>query len=151
MLQSIAIDKVELHQVHVLPDGSIAARENPDYIHFSFQYLGLSFIGTLDTHHADNPTLELRGTAGLLPFSIQGRKERADIAQIIQHSKRLAPIRLGYRMDNRIEVIAQNPVQKPITSTHLLASAVEIIVHIEPYLQLLAKYLIAAPHKPTNL
>jgi hypothetical protein len=146
MLSSAAnLPDVELHHMRVQADGSITVRADEQEIRFTFQHLGFAFTGTLLTGGVD-AQLELQGTAGLMPFSIQNPTARAEIGEIIRHSKDICGVKMSYRMDNRIQIIGHGPVVRPITTTHLLAAAIEIIISLEPYLKLFAKHLAPAPN-----
>lgn len=144
MLPATKLGSYELHHLRVLEDGSITTREDEHEIRFRFHHLGFAFTGTLHTGGAD-PMLELRGTAGLLPFSIQNSTARQDISDLIHQCREIGGVRLSYRMDNRIQIIGTAPVLRPVTSTHLLTASVAIILGLEPYLQLFAKYLTPLP------
>ncbi len=139
---------LELHRVHVRPDGTVEAR-NVQRLKFRFQHHGFYFKGRIKTDVAE-PLLELAGGTGMLPFTAQDTNRRKEIVEIIKSSRSLPNVKFVFRFDNRIFTKGIMPIKKPITATHMMAATVETILIMEPYLQLLSGYLIPDQSKPVH-
>lgn len=97
----------------------------------------------------DGGTLRIAGDVGPLPYTAESPAARAGLGQIaVDANDVLGPT---FRFSQgRILMIAAEPVQRPLTATHVVAAAATILLPATPYLDLIAVYVRPplAPSRP---
>lgn len=136
-----ALDRIQFEQ-----DGSIRVGQAGRPLEFSFGYLGLQFGAS--TRRIDSGTiLQVAADVAPAPYSVEGATLRRSVHAVIEASQFLLCSRLVVTRQKRIYCIGKASVSTPSTPTDLLSGAVEIVLEIKPYLDMLAEIL---PTWPRN-
>jgi len=108
-------------------------------IQFDFTYRFIRFVCRYQ-HDERGGSLKLAGDVGPLPFTAESPAARAGLGQIvIEANDVLGPT---FRFSQgRILVVASEPVQPPLTASHIIAAAAAILIPIAPYLELISVYI----------
>lgn len=88
----------------------------------------------------DGGTLRIAGDVGPLPFTAESPAARAGLNQIAADANDLLGPTFRFSQ-GRILLIAAEPVQRPLTATHVVAAAVAILIPVAPYLDLISVYI----------
>lgn len=118
-------------------------------IQFDFTWHQIRFTCRYHEGETGGGILRIAGDVGPLPYTAESPAARAGLAQIaIEANDVLGPT---FRFSQgRILMIAAEPVQPPLTATHVVAAAATILLPATPYLELISVYVRPplAPAKP---
>lgn len=116
---------------------------------FSFAYIGLRFGA--NTRKIDSGTiLQVAADIGPDPYSVEGADLRRAVHAIIEESQHLPYSRLVITKQKRIFCIGKASVNTPSAPVDLISAAVEIMLDIKPYLDMLAEILPGWPSDGNN-
>lgn len=108
-------------------------------IQFDFAYRQIHFACRYQEGAAGG-TLRLAGDVGHLPFTAESPAARAGLAQIVAEANDVLGSTFRFSQ-GRILMVAGEPVQRPLTATHMVAAAATILIPATPYLDLIAVYV----------
>jgi hypothetical protein len=130
-----ALDRIQFEQ-----DGSVSVGHAGRPVEFSFGYQGLRF--SANTRRIDSGTiLQVAADVAPDPYSVEGATLRRSVHAIIDASQFLSNCRLIITKQKRICCIGKAQILQPSAPTDLLSGAVEIILEVKPYLDMLAEIL----------
>ncbi|HEX9448912.1 MAG TPA: hypothetical protein VF920_13065 [Dongiaceae bacterium] len=113
-------------------------------LEFSFAYQGLRFGA--NTRRVDSGTiLQVAADVAPDPYSVEGASLRRAVHAIIDASHALSNCRLVVTRQKRIFCIGKAAVPESSMPKDVISGAVEIVLEIKPYLDMLAEILPAWP------
>lgn len=130
---------LEAASVTVGDDGNLAQKPE-ELLRFAFSYAGIHFVAQAE-RRPDSGVLLLQGDLGPMPFSAEGTSRRGDIAAVLAGAQRLSFGSIGLSSDQRIRLLAEQPMVGPLTPVRVLAVVTAILVRAKPWLDLLDMYL----------
>lgn len=127
---ALPLDLEGLETLPVSPGGIIQFDFSWRQVRFTCRYQDASEGGTL----------RIAGDVGPLPYTAESPAARAGLAHIvIEANDVLGPT---FRFSQgRILMVAGEPVQRPVTATHVVATAATILLPATPYLDLISVYV----------
>lgn len=136
---ALPLDIESLETLPVQPGGIIQFDFRWRQIHFTCRY----------QEGGDGGMLRIAGDVGPLPFTAESPAARAGLNHIVADANDL----LGptFRLSQgRILFVAAEPVQRPLTATHVVAAAAVMLIPAAPYLDLISVYVRPplAPFRP---
>lgn len=98
---------------------------------------------------ADGGTLRIAGDVGPLPYTAESPAARAGLGHIVVEANDVLGPTFRFSQ-GRILMVAGEPVQRPLTATHVVTAAATILLPATPYLDLIAVFVRPplAPAKP---
>ncbi|MDY0882695.1 hypothetical protein ACFPL7_07025 [Dongia soli] len=133
-----------LDHIHFAQDGSVRIGRSGKPIEFSFIYQGLCFnAGTRMVE--GGAILQVAADIGPDPYTVEGITLRKSVHAVIEATQQLICSRLIVSRQRRIFCIGKASVASPTAPVELLSGAIEIVLEIKPYLDMLAEVL---PHWP---
>jgi hypothetical protein len=139
-----ALDHIQFEQ-----DGTVRVGQNGKPLEFSFGYLGLRFGA--NTRNIDTGTiLQVAADIAPDPYSVEGADLRRAVHAIIEESQHLNYSRLVITKQKRIFCIGKASVNTPAAPVDLISAAVEIMLDVKPYLDMLAEILPSWPSGSGN-
>lgn len=136
---------VELGELDLLPDGTVALKNGRGHVEFSFSAYGLNFSCNTRLIEA-GPILQIAAEIGSDPYTAEGAYLR-DSAHAIIHASQSAPAcRLMVSRQKRIYCVGRARLAQPWTPTALLSAAAGLILEVRPYLMVLRDILPKWPH-----
>jgi len=130
-----ALDRIQFEQ-----DGSVRVGEYGRPVEFSFAFQGLQFGAS--TRLVDSGTiLQVAADIAPDPYSVEGAALRRSVHAIIDASQALSYSRLVITRQKRIYCIGKAAISTPAAPRDLLSAAVEILLEIKPYLEMLGEIL----------
>ncbi len=134
-----ALDHIQFAQ-----DGSVRIGRPGKSIEFAFGYQGLRFGAS--TRLVEGGTiLQVAADIAPDPYTVEGITLRRAVHAVIDASQQLSSSRLIVTRQKRIFCIGKASISSPSTPVDLLSSAIEILLEIKPYLDLLAEVLPSWP------
>jgi hypothetical protein len=134
-----ALDHIQFAQ-----DGSIRIGRPGKPIEFAFGYQGLRFGAS--TRLVEGGTiLQVAADIAPDPYTVEGITLRRSVHAVIEASQQLVCSRLIVTRQKRIFCIGKATIASPSAPVELLSGAIEIVLEIKPYLDMLAEIL---PHWP---
>jgi hypothetical protein len=129
-----------LDRIHFEQDGSVRVGQAGRPLEFSFAYLGLRFGAS--TRMVDSGTiLQVAADVAPDPYSVEGASLRRAVHAIIDASHELNNCRLVVTKQKRIFCIGKATVPQSSAPVDVISGAVEIVLEIKPYLDMLAEIL----------
>ncbi|HVJ42628.1 MAG TPA: hypothetical protein VM639_14080 [Dongiaceae bacterium] len=139
-----ALDRIQFEQ-----DGSVRVGERGRPLEFSFGFQGLRFGA--NTRQIDSGTiLQVAADIAADPYSVEGATLRRSVHAVIDASQALPYSRLVITKQKRIFCIGKAALPTPAAPKDLLSGAVEILLDIKPYLEMLAEILPNWPRHDQN-
>lgn len=130
-----ALDRIQFEQ-----DGSVRVGQSGRPLEFSFSYQGLQFGA--NTRRIDSGMiLQVAADVAPDPYTVEGVALRRAVHAVIEASQFLSYSRLVVTKQKRIFCIGKTSVTTPSTPTDILSGAVEIMLEIRPYLDMLAEIM----------
>jgi hypothetical protein len=129
-----------LNRIQFEQDGSVRMGQSGRPLEFSFAYLGLRFGAS--TRQVDSGTiLQVAADVAPDPYSVEGASLRRAVHAVIDASHDLSNCRLVVTKQKRIYCIGKATVPQSATPAEVISGAVEIVLEIKPYLDMLAEIL----------
>ena len=130
-----ALDRIQFER-----DGSVRMGQGGRPVEFSFAYQGLRFGAS--TRQIDSGTiLQVAADVAPDPYSVEGAALRRSVHAVIEASQHLACSRLVVTKQKRIFCIGKAAMPDHSAPKDLLSGAVEIVLEIKPYLDMLAEIM----------
>lgn len=136
-----ALDHIQFAQ-----DGSIRIGRPGKPLEFAFGYQGLKF-GASTRPIEGGAILQLAADIAPDPYTVEGVTLRRSVHAVIEASQYLTCSRLVVTRQKRIFCIGKAAVASPGAPADLLSGAVEILLEIKPYLDMLAELLPTWPRE----
>jgi hypothetical protein len=135
-----------LEHIEFAQDGSVRLGRHGKPIEFSFVYQGLRFnAGTRMVE--GGAILQVAADIGPDPYTVEGITLRKSVHAVIEASQQLICSRLIVSRQRRIFCIGKAAVASPSAPIELLSGAIEIILEIKPYLDMLAELMPSWPRE----
>ena len=135
-----------LDHIHFDQDGSVRIGRPGKPIEFSFIYQGLRFNASTRMVEG-GAILQVAADIGPDPYTVEGITLRKSVHAVIDATQQLICSRLIVSRQRRIFCIGKASVSSPTAPVELLSGAIEIVLEIKPYLDMLAEVL---PHWPRD-
>jgi hypothetical protein len=137
---------VELNELDVLADGSVALNRDRANVEFAFRACGLPFSAV--TRLTDSgAVLQVAADVASDPYSVEGVQMRDAVHALIRSSQASPHCRLMVSKHKRIYCVGRTQLDDNWTPTVLLTAAAELILEARPYLMVL-RDIVPAWSKP---
>lgn len=120
-----------LEQLPVSPGG---------IIQFDFSWRNIRFTCRYQEGETGGGVLRVAGDCGPLPYTAESPAARTGLGQIVVDANDVLGPTFRFSQ-GRILMVAAEPVSPPLTATHVVTSAVTILLPATPYLDLIAVYV----------
>jgi hypothetical protein len=135
-----------LNRIQFEQDGSVRVGDRGRPVEFSFAFQGLHFGAS--TRQIDSGTiLQVAADIAPDPYSVEGASLRRSVHAVIEASQYLVSSRLVITRQKRIFCIGKAAISTPAAPRDLISAAVEILLEIKPYLEMLGEILPTWPSR----
>lgn len=108
-------------------------------IQFDFTWRQIRFTCRYQDE-AERGILRVAGDVGPLPYTAESPAARAGLSHIVNEANDVLGPTFRFSQ-GRMLMVAGEPVQRPVTATHVVATAATILLPATPYLDLIAVYV----------
>jgi hypothetical protein len=129
-----------LDHIQFTQDGAVRIGRPGKSLEFAFGYQGLRF-GANTRLIEGGAILQLAADIAPDPYTVEGITLRRSVHAVIEATHHLISSRLIVSRQRRIVCIGKAGVNSPTAPVDLLSGAIEILLEIKPYLDMLAEIL----------
>ena len=134
---------IDVPSVQIAENGTLEARNPDSEFTFSFVSFGIRFEASVGQENADHFLL-IEGNLGPIPYRAEAPVLRSDILAIVRTNSEFdVPIFL-INPQHQLLVRVAVPVNPPQTAGALIAAAVQALVIMRPYLELVEEKFLKA-------
>lgn len=134
---------IDVPSVQITPEGTLEARDSDSAFTFSFVSFGIRFEASVGKQDVDH-FLQVEGNLGPIPYRAESPVLRSEILTIVRTNSEFdVPIFL-INAQRQLLVRVAVPVSPPQTAGALIGAAVQALVIMRPYLELIEEKFLGA-------
>ncbi len=132
---------LEIKSLAVDADGTVTRQAPPSLFVFRFTYLEIPFAARVSENGSDK-NLNIEADLGPLPYTAEAPKLRKPLLALLDALKAEGNFRLSLSLQKRIILEGEIPMDAALTPVNIIASLTTLLVHADPYLELIGHQLV---------
>lgn len=128
---------LEIKSLAVDADGTVTRTVPPTLFAFRFTYLEIPFSACV-SEDGGNKNLHIEADLGPLPYTAEAPKLRKPLLALLDALKAEGNFQLSLSPRKRIILEGEIPMDTAMTPVNIIASLTTLLVHTDPYLELIA-------------
>lgn len=136
---------LEIKSIAIDADGTVSRRPPPSPFRFCFTYLEVPFSASVSENGGDL-NLHIEADLGPLPYSAEAPKLRKPLLALLDALKDEGKFRLSLSPEKRIILEGEMPVEYALTPVNIISSLTTLLIHTDPYLELITNQLLGGPN-----
>lgn len=141
---------LELKTLVVNADGAVTRQAPPSPFAFNFTYLEIPFSACISQNGSDI-NLNVEADLGPLPYTAEAPKLRKPLLALLEALKNDGKFQLSLTPQKRILLEGYMPMDTSLTPVNIISNLTALLVHTDPYLELIAHQIVgSAPIQAAN-